>query len=423
MTGGSAGHGEPASGALPIGVLAFPLMPIDPGRRGQIIEAPPDWRFDPRALDPEADIVVWGRSSDRSPPLTLAARRAAGREAALRTLRRRIPSRLRLVAVHRLPPRQLEPTGLRGTIRTLIRGGALVELSALRSGARVVDGVLAAAGVTRSLPGLHAGAGGALVIRVALADGSAGLLRLARAGASADPAPLADTLEVLTRAGVLLVPRVVARGHTSGASWVVERALPGRRPRRVTGGLARQVAAVCAAFPRGDGPPLATAEDLSGIAAQLPNRAVSVGRLAAELSRQVQSLPSVLRHGDLWAGNLLVDRSSLSGLVDWDAAHPSAVPGTDLLQLVATELRMRAGHELGPAFLSRPWRTSMFSGVTGPYWSSLGLRPDDSLLDVVGVAWWATEVQGTLARLPHRAADERWVATNVDRVLSALGYS
>lgn len=423
MTGGGAGNGEPVSGALPLGVLAYPLMPVHPGRIGQIVEAPPDWRFDPRALDPEADVIVWGRSSDRSPPLPLAARRAAAREVALRTMRRRIPSRLRLVAVHRLPPRQLEPAGLRGTIRTIIRGGALIELSTLPTGDRVVDRALAAAGATRSFGGLHAGTGGAMVIRVVLADRSLGLLRLARAGASADPASLADTLELLTQAGVSLVPRVRARGHTAGASWVVEGALPGRRPRRLTGALARQVAAVCAAFPRGDGPPLATAADLSHIGRWLPDRAVSVARLGAELAGQVQSLPSVLRHGDLWAGNLLVDRGRLSGLVDWDAANPSAVPGTDLLQLVATELRKRAADELGPGFLNRPWRTSMFSGVTAHYWPSFGLRPNDPLLDVVGIAWWATEVHGTLARLPHRAADERWVATNVDRVLSALGYS
>jgi hypothetical protein len=44
------------------------------------------------------------------------------------------------------------------------------------------------------------------------------------------------------------------------------------------------------------------------------------------------------------------------------------------------------------------------------------------VLDCVGIAWWASEVHGTLARLPHRASDERWVATNVDPVLSELGY-
>ena len=63
----------------------------------------------------------------------------------------------------------------------------------------------------------------------------------------------------------------------------------------------------------------------------------------------------MLRHGDLGRQLLVGVEDGLSGLVDWDAAHPAAVPGADLLQLVATEFR-RGEHALGPAFLSRPWR-------------------------------------------------------------------
>ncbi|MGH2995853.1 MAG: phosphotransferase [Gaiellaceae bacterium] len=410
------------SDASPLRVLSFPLMPADPARRGEVVEAPPDWSLDPTVFDPEADTLVWGRAANRSSLLRSVVRHAAAREAALRTIRRRVPSHLRLVAVHRLPPRQLESRGLRGGIRAAARSGALVELSSLPSGARILDRVLAGAEVTRSEHGFHAGAGGAMLIRVALPDGAEALLRVARAGAPGDPASSADILERLSGAGVPLTPRVHARGQTAGASWIIERALPGRRPARATDELARQVAALCAAFPRGDGAPTATAADLSGIADRLPDKAGALNRLAGEHSGQVRSLPSVLRHGDLWAGNLLVDRGRLSGLVDWDATHPAAVPGADVLQLVATELRRRARRGLGPAFLTRPWRSPMFSQATGGYWAELGLRPDDALLDVVGIAWWATEVHGTLARLPHRAADERWVTKNVDGVLSALGY-
>jgi Phosphotransferase enzyme family len=408
--------------ASPLRVLSYPLMPADQARRAQIVEAPPDWSFDPTVFDPEAVAAVWGRTADRSSPLGAALRRAATREVALQTLRRRIPSHLRLLAVHRLPPRQLESRGLRGSLRGALRGGALVELGSSGAGARVVDEVVTAAAVQRSDHGFHAGAGGAMLISVVLAEGSAALLRVARAGAPGDPARSADTLERLGRARVPLTPRVHGRGQTAGASWLVERALPGRRPARATAGLAREVAEVCACFPRDNGPPTATAADLSGIAARLPDRAESVARLAAELSNRVQGLPSVLRHGDLWAGNLLVERQKLSGLIDWDAAHPAAVPGSDLLQLVGTEFRRNARRALGPAVLSRPWRQPMFSQAAAGYWPALGVRPDDDLLEGVGLAWWATEVHGTLTRLPHRAGDERWVATNVDAVLSGLGY-
>jgi aminoglycoside phosphotransferase len=411
-----------ATEASPLRVLAYPLMPADPGRRGEVVEAPQDWSLDAADLDPEAGTVAWGRAADRSPLLRSAVRHAVAREAALLAIRRRVPPPLRLVAVHRLPPRQLESHGLRGGVPAAIRSGALVELSSLPSAARIVDRVLADANVGRSESGFHAGAGGSMLIRVALSDGAEALLRVARAGAPGDPASSADVLERLSGAGVPLAPRVHVRGQTAGASWVVERALPGRRPRRATEELARQVAAVCAGFPRGDGAPTATAADFSGIADRLPDRTGALDRLATEVAGQVGSLPSVLRHGDLWAGNLLVERGRLSGLIDWDAAHPAAVPGADMLQLVATELRRRARRGLGLMFLSSPWRSPMFSQATRGYWAELGLRPDDTLLDVVGIAWWATEVHGTLARLPHRAADERWVTKNVDRVLNALGY-
>ncbi len=134
----------------------------------------------------------------------------------------------------------------------------------------------------------------------------------------------------------------------------------------------------------------------------------------------LQEVPAVMRHGDLWTGNLLVSRGRLCGVIDWDASDPAAVPGSDLLQLVAGEIRRRARASLGTAFLMQPWRTDLFTKVAAPYWSEIELEPTPQLLDLVGIAWWATEAHGTLARLPHRAADRGWVESNVEAVLSAL---
>ena len=128
-----------------------------------------------------------------------------------------------------------------------------------------------------------------------------------------------------------------------------------------------------------------------------------------------------MRHGDLWAGNLLVERGRLTGLVDWDAAQPGGVPGADLVQLLGTEARRRAHQALGPAVATRPWRRPGFLDAARASWPALGLRPDDEVLEAAGLAWWAAEVHGTITRLPHRAADRAWVETNVDVVLSALG--
>jgi hypothetical protein len=414
---------EAQPGYSPFSLLAYPFMPAEPGRHGTAVEAPSDWSFDPAAVEPRAEVVAWGRTPAGPGHLVAAARRAAQREASLGTLRRRLPSGLRVAAVHRLPPRGLGGSRLRGGVRAALRGGALVELQSAPDIPRVLDAVLEAARARPSKERFHAGAGGAMVVHGLLSDGSPVVLRVARADAPGDPATAAGTLEALGREGVPLTPRLHARGATAGASWVAERALPGRRPSRATVSLMRQVADVCSSFPRGERPPEATAADLSGVAAVLPDRAGALRALAAEFSGTLGAMPSVLRHGDLWAGNLLVDRAgSLSGLVDWDAAHPNAVPGADLLQLVATELRRAAHRALGPAFLTRPWHSAEFGGVSAAYWPVVGLAPGVDVLDAVGVAWWATEVRGTLARLPHRAADESWVETNVDRVLTGLGY-
>lgn len=406
----------------PLQALSYPLMPADPGRRGDVVEALPDWRFHPDALDPRADAVVWGRMPDRTPSVRQAARTAAAREATLRTVSRRVPARLRLVGIHRLAPRRLHAGGLRGRVRAAVRGGALVELSGMPAGNRVLDRVLEEAEVRRLEGSFHAGAGGGLLARVVAADESVALLRVARAGTPGDPAAAAEVLDRLAAAGVAPVPSVHARGRTAGASWLVEQALPGRRPARTTGGLARQVADVCATFPLGDGPPTATADDLAGIAARLPDREDAVALLASAVASGAEGLPSIVRHGDLWAGNLLVERGMLTGVVDWDAAHPGGVPGADLVQLVGTEARRRAHQALGPAVGSRPWRRGELAQAARGYWPALGIQADDDVLEIAGIAWWAAEVHGTITRLPHRAADEAWLETNVDGVLSALGY-
>ena len=415
MTGGT-------GDASPLQALSYPLMPADPGRRAEVLEAPADWCLHPDGFDSRADVVVWGRMPDPSPSLRSAARTAAAREVTLRTMGRRLPSRLRLVGIHRLAPRRLQTGGLRGRVRAAVRGGALVELSGMPAGNRVLDRVLEEAEVGRLEGSFRAGAGGGLLVRVVAADQLPALLRVARAGTPGDPVRGAEALDRLAGTGVPFIPSVYGRGRTAGASWIVEQALPGRRPQRVTGRLARQVALVCRTFPLDDGPPTATAADLAGIAARLPDRADALGRLAAEVARAVEGLPAVVRHGDLWAGNLLVVRGTLTGVVDWDAWHPAGIPGADLVQLLGTESRRRARQALGAAVSSRPWRGADLSQAVGAYLDAIRIRSDDDVLELAGIAWWAAEVHGTITRLPHRAADRAWLETNVDGVLSALGY-
>jgi hypothetical protein len=149
------------------------------------------------------------------------------------------------------------------------------------------------------------------------------------------------------------------------------------------------------------------------LATLLPDRADVLREVAHSLRGALRGLPSVLRHGDLWIGNLLVDAGRLSGVVDWDAWDPGAVPGADLLHLHATSRRIAERCELGDVWMGRPWRDAAYRSLLDPTAASI---PED----VLAIAWWAGEVRGTVSRHPTRAVDEGWLAVNVDAVLREL---
>jgi aminoglycoside phosphotransferase (APT) family kinase protein len=403
----------------PLPDLACCFLPVDPSRTGVVVEAGERWSFDPTVLSSGAGAVVWVHGADRS-PFPGAAQRAAARTAALRSLGRHLPPGWRVAGIHALPPRQVRAGGLRARLAAAVRAGAVVELTSGPPGGRVLDAVAAAAGAGAAPRRVHFGAGGALVARVTLGDGTAAVLRAGRAGTAADPAPLAVTLRHLAAAGVACVPVPLAEGTTAGVSWLAESRLPGRPPRRLTAALARQVAEACGSFPATGRPPTALADDLAGVADRLPGRAAAVSSLAEHIETATGAWPGVLRHGDLWLGNLLVERGRLTGVLDWDGAHPAAVLGTDLVHLVATDALVRRGVPFGATFLDRPWLSGEFRRLSAPYWAARGVRPDAGLLELAGIAWWAAAIHGTLTRFPVRATDRRWLAANVDSVLHAL---
>lgn len=364
---------------------------------------------------PAGVAVVWGRLANGSRhPL----RDAAERELDLRALRAALPQRLQVTAVHRLPAPGAR-AGLHGWARGILRAGLVVEVTPPDAGPRILDAVARVAGAEHLEQPVQAGAGGTLLVRARMASGARGLLRVTRAGTSGDPAAQADTLQRLATAGVPLAPRPLGRGVVAGASWTVEELRPGRRPGRMTPDLVHQAARACGRLPMSDAVPTAPVDDLLGAAAVLPRYAADLRRLADRLRSRLDGIPAVQRHGDLWAGNLLVDRGRLTGIVDWDAAHSCGVPGADLVQLVATDVRRRRRLPLGRAMLELPWRASTFTAATAAYWWALDIAPRRALLDVAGIAWWASEIHHTLMRFPQRRSDERWVAENVAAVLGA----
>jgi hypothetical protein len=386
---------------------------------GRTVEADERWTVDGE-LPADVDALVWGRE-----PVTAGAgartltRTAVRRERALARLTVRPPKPLRVRAVHRWPPTIFRASRLSG-LRAAGASGALVELTRGAPCRRVVDSAASAAGARGPARSLYPGTEGSLLGRIATPDGRPLVLRVGEAGGPADPRHGIAALERLARSRLSVVPSPAGHGRVADAAWSAEAALPGRRPGQAGRSLASQVLDLCLRLPIGEEPPSAFSADLDEIEARLPVARESLGRLRVMVGPVVGSLPSVLRHGDLWAGNLLVDRGALRGVVDWDAWHPAAVPGTDLLHLLAMQEAVRSGRSIGEVWLGRPWDSAAFRELTDRYWRVLGVHPDRDVREAVGVAWWANQVAFSLARLPSLATDERWLARNVWLVLQAL---
>ncbi len=400
--------------------LASLLMPTDPRQRALALEANEWWQFDQVAAA-GADLIVWGRPPWPSgTSLRTLARAAFARERALTRLRARPPTPLQVVAVHRWPPPELRLNHARNKIRAVLLSGALVELAPARRPARIIDAASRMAAGSETVQAFKPGSGGSALTRLRLAGGRQGILRVAPTGGQGDPSHAADALERLAGDATGLVPRLMARGITAGASWSLESELRGRRPERLTAAIALGVACFCAALPRVAAPPSAHHDDLQRIAATYPRHEPLLRRIARSLDSRLRSLPAVVRHGDLWTGNLLTIRSTLTGVVDWDGWHPCATPGVDLLQLLSMDEAIRSHRYVGELWLQRPWDSRAFAQVSDEYWRRLELRPQPPTLEAVGIAWWAGQVAHSLSRDPTLGRDRPWTEAHLDRVLGAM---
>ncbi len=364
--------------------------------------------------------MVWGAAPlpDGS-PLSLAVRSAANRERALRRVRWRVGTAQSLLSAHRLAPPSVGRPALKRRMRSVLFGGLVIEMGT-EPWERVLDAAAAAAGAPGRVPAFQLGSGGAAIAGIRLGTGEPAVLRVGRAGRTVDPHGAALALEHLRQHHFRLAPLPLGHGAVAGASWSAEAYLPGRRPSRLTSRLAREVERAWVRLPKSPTPPAATAFDLGKIASRLPRHSGQLSRLTTWVRAVVASLPSVVRHGDLWTGNLLALRGALSGVIDWDALHLSGMPGADLLQLYGTERELTSTRSLGAVWLREPWNDEDFRTWTVTYWRDVEVTATADVLHAAGVAWWAAQIAGTLDRLPHRANDERWVTANVDAVLSRL---
>jgi hypothetical protein len=130
----------------------------------------------------------------------------------------------------------------------------------------------------------------------------------------------------------------------------------------------------------------------------------------------------MLRHGDLWHGNLLIDRGKLSGVVDWDAWRSDGVPGTDVLHLLGTAERRRRSMAFGTYWASRPWRTPSCRTPLCHLLELLDLPVDDDTVDTIAAAWWLGQVAADLARDPSLATRRPWIEDNITVPLGLLQH-
>jgi hypothetical protein len=394
------------------------LLP-DTDADSRVVRCDERWRLERRA-PADVPVIIWGREPmSCGAGVVPLARNAARRERSLARLRRRPPGTLRVSSVHRWEPTVFHRGWFSG-LRAAAAAGALVEL---RNGAprdRLLDLAAKAAGARAPVRTFRPGAGGSLMAPIATEDGRRLILRVGEAGKPADPRRGAAALERLAPLRLPNVPLPAGNGRVGLVAWSAESKLRGKRPRRAGRQLTLQAKDLCLRLPRGMGPPAAFDEDLEAIAARLPALGGRLSRLRTAFIPRISSLPAVMRHGDLWAGNLLVERGVLRGVVDWDAWHPAAVPGTDLLHLLAMQEAVGRGRSLGELWLERPWEWAAFRELTADYWRALGLAPNRDAREAVAWAWWANQVACSLSRLPQLATDEQWLRRNVDVVVTTL---
>ncbi len=336
-------------------------------------------------------------------------------------LRSRTAATTRLAAgAARRPLEVVRPT--RGSLRPGWRDGVrrragrgYVAYRPAGNGAALLDEVLREAAAD-ALSDLAVGADGAVRVRVTR-SGVQGLLRMGLSGTPADPSWAATGLAALQARSCPRVPRALGSGRSHDVTWLLEELLPGRRPRALTPRLTSEVAAFVAALPASDAAP-AVREDAAVVAAADPGSASAVLQAADAVAGSGLAGQVRLGHGDLWSGNVLAEGDRLTGVIDWDAWAPAALPGVDLLHLLGTEERIRTRSSLGEVWLRRPWDATEFADEVQRHWPDWG--GDAEARRLVGIAWWLGQLAADLRRNPLLAGDARWLARNVGVVAAVV---
>jgi hypothetical protein len=399
--------------------LAYLYAPAEPSHRAVVVEASERWELPPQP-DPAIDVVLWGRHARNLRPTLSGVAFAVRREAALGRLRVGPPRGLRLAELHRLMPVS-RPGRLRRPIRNILLGGALAELVRGDRPTRVIDAVALAAGASSIRHGLRPSGDGSALARLDLDAWTQAELRVAKVGHTKDPARGRAALLALEAADVPLVPRPLAGGITAGAAWATESVMVGQHVDALTPALLDQIIRFLAALPAGPPDRRAVDDQLAEVAAVFPEHAAAFERATAAAARWGSSLPAVLVHGDMWLNNVFVTHGQLSGVFDWDTWHPAGLPGTDLLNLLAADVRARQRRDVGELLADDYWRSPEVVDALQAYMRARALPVSDAAgLAAIAIGWWASRLAGSLHRAHRSVDDPAWVRRNIDLALERL---
>ena len=249
-----------------------------------------------------------------------------------------------------------------------------------------------------------------------------------------DEAPATAAFELLLASD--LPPEVrdrlvspLATGTDGGLGWSVEEKVAGIHPGALDSELWRESAAFLTALAGVpgtdalDAPGSSLAPDVTVLAPHLGERErARLGRIASVAGRRLEPVPRRWGHGDFHPGNLIVREGQLVKVLDWDAASPQALPGLDLLHLIATTdpVMRRLPHG---ARCSGPL-PALVLGTGGRElraWLEVeGVRTDPETLRALVVAYWLGRVARDLRTFPDRAGRGEWLELNVRRPVDAL---
>jgi aminoglycoside phosphotransferase (APT) family kinase protein len=406
--------------------LAYLYQPADPSVATSVVEADVHWT-PPTQPGAEVDVLIWGRLARNARPNPADVGDGVRREMALRRLGARPPIGFHLAELHRLPPVR-RPGRWRAPIRAFTLGGALAELirSHDRDGerpTRVIDAVVTAARSDSAGVRLRAAGDGSALARLTVDGRVPAELRVAKAGHTKDPAKGHAALEALEAAGIERVPRPLGGDTTAGAVWSTETVVAGHHVQDLTPALLEQVTAFAATLPTTSDTDTATGrsaidDQLAAVADFFPEHAPALSDVATAAARWGASLQPVLVHGDLWLNNVFAEDDRLTAVFDWDTWHPAGLPGTDILNLIAAEVRTRERRDFGSLLTADYWRTPEVLDVLGAYFRARDwAMPDAAGLAAIATGWWSSRIAGALNRATRQIDDPAWTRRNVTDAL------